>query len=173
MPTKKASTRLNTPWLTGSLRRMCRKKRRLYVSARKSHRKSHWEHYKAFKKDKLKALRRQRWSYINDLLQVGLDKGDSRPLWGYLRSQRQDNMGVSPLEDGGILHSNSLSQATILNNQFKSVFNDVEQGGIPRLYGPDYPDIADLYISIQGVEKLFRNICPTKAAGQTQSHVVS
>ena len=165
VPTKKASTRLNTPWLTGSLRRMCRKKRRLYVRARKSHRKSHWEHHKAFKKDTLKALRRQRWSYINDLLQVGLDKGDSRPLWGYLRSQRQDNMGVSPLKDGGILHSNSLSQATILNNQFKSVFNDVEQGEIPRLYGPDYPDIADLYISIQGVEKLLHNICPTKAAG--------
>ena len=74
-------------------------------------------------------------------------------------------MGVSPLKDGGILHSNSLSQATVLNNQFKSVFNDVEQGEIPRLYGPDYPDIADLYISIQGVEKLLRNICPTKAAG--------
>ena len=109
VPTKKASTRLNKPWLTGSLRRMCKKKRRLYVRARKSHRKSHWEHYKAFKKDTLKALRRQRWSYINDLLQVGLDKGDSRPLWGYLRSQRQDNMGVSPLKDGGILHSNSLS----------------------------------------------------------------
>ena len=45
------------------------------------------------------------------------------------------------------------------------MFNDVEQGGIPRLYGPDYPGIADLYISIQGVEKLLRNICPTKAAG--------
>ena len=144
---------------------MCRKKRRLYVRARRSHKRAHWDQYKAFKKDTLKAIRRQRWSYINDLLQVGLDKGDSRPLWGYLRSQRQDNMGVSPLKDGGILYSSSLTQASILNKQFKSVFNDLEQGEIPKPYGPNYPDIADLHISIQCVQKLLRNICPTKALG--------
>ena len=74
-------------------------------------------------------------------------------------------MGVSPLKDGGILYSDSLTQASILNKQFKSVFNDLEQGEIPKLYGPNYPHIADLHIFIQGVKKLLRNICPTKASG--------
>ena len=91
--------------------------------------------------------------------------GDSRPLLGYLRSKRQDNMGVSLIKDGGTLYSDSLTQASILDKEFKSVFNHLELGEIRKRCGPNYPDIADLHISIQDVEKLLRNICPTMASG--------
>jgi len=49
--------------------------------------------------------------YINDVLQLGLDKGDTKPFWRYMRAQRQDNAGVAPLLHNGILHTDSLSKA--------------------------------------------------------------
>ena len=31
---------------------------------------------------------------FNDVLQLGLDKGDTKPFWRYVRAQRQDNAGT-------------------------------------------------------------------------------
>ena len=72
------------------------------------------------------------------MFQVWLDKGDSRPLWGYLTAQRQDNMGASPLQKMVvILYSDGLTEASILNKQVKAVFNDSEQRENQKRYGPN------------------------------------
>ena len=168
IPTKMSTTRFNVPWFNGTLKRMCKKKQRLYNKAKKSHNKGDWNQYKSFKRDTLKAVRRQRWKYIHDLLQVGLDRGDTKPFWGYVKAQRQDNMGVSPLKDGGTLHPDALARATILNEQFESVFT--REGGfdVPHLHGPDYPNIPDIHVAQEGVEKLLKNLNPKKASGPDQ-----
>ena len=168
IPTKMSTTRFNVPWFNGTLKRMCKKKQRLYNKAKKSHNKGDWNQYKSFKRDTLKAVRRQRWKYIHDLLQVGLDRGDTKPFRGYVKAKRQDNMGVSPLKDGGTLHPDALSWATILNKQFESVFT--REGGfdVPHLHGPDYPNILDIHVAQEGVEKLLKNLNPKKASGPDQ-----
>jgi len=38
---------------------------------------------------------------------IGLDQGDTKPFWKYVRAQRQDNVGVAPLLDNGVLHTDS------------------------------------------------------------------
>jgi len=43
--------------------------------------------------------------------------------------------------------------ACILNKQFVSVFTREEVTNIRKLHGPNYPDITDLGISTEGVEK--------------------
>ena len=68
-------------------------------------------------------------------------------IWKYVRAQRQDNVGVAPLLDNGVLHADSLSKACILNKQFVPVFTREEVTDIPKLHGPNYPDITDLGIS--------------------------
>ena len=88
---------------------------------------------KSFKRDTLKAIRKHRWSYINNVLQLGLDQGDTKRFWKYVRAQRQDDVGVAPLLDNGVLHTDSLSKACILNKQFVSVFTREES---------NYPDIT-------------------------------
>jgi len=147
---------------------MCKKKQRLFNKAKRTKRAQHWEQYKSFKKDTLKAIRKRRWSYINDVLQLGLDKGDTKPFWRYVRAQRQDNAGVAPLLDNGVLHTDSLSKACILNKQFISVFTHEDDGDIPRLQGLRYPNVADLHISTEGVEKLLCNLNVSKASGPDQ-----
>ena len=103
VPTKLLSSRRNQPWFNASLRRMCKKKRRLFSVAKRSNKRVHWDRYRAHKKDTLKALRGARWTYIDSMLQTGLDEGNSKPFWRYIRSLRQDNIGVSPLKNGGKL----------------------------------------------------------------------
>jgi len=153
------------PWFNNTLKRLCNKKQRLFNKAKRTRKAQHWEQYKSFKKDLLKAIRRQRWCYINDMLQVGLDQGDSKPFWRYVRAQRQDTSGISPLLHQGVLHTDSLRKAKILNNQFMSVFTVEDSSNTTYLYGPDYPHIEDLTISREGVEKCLSNLNITKASG--------
>ena len=168
VPSKLSRSANKNPWLTNSVKRMCRKKQRLFNRARRTHKRSHWERYKAHKRDTLKAVRRARWSYVNDILQLSLDSGDSKPFWKYIKSQRQDSVGVSPLKSGGRLFSDSLDKAEILNTQFKSVFTKEDSSFIPKLLGPNYPTIDPLIINQNGVEKLLSGLNPSKAAGPDQ-----
>ena len=72
IPTKMTSSRDNMPWFNNTLKRMCKEKQRLFNKAKKTKRAQHWEQYKSFKKDTLKAIRKRRCRYINDVLQLGL-----------------------------------------------------------------------------------------------------
>ena len=165
VPSKMTSSRTNLPWFTNSLKRMCKKKQKLYNKAKKDNNNGNWLIYKSFKSDTLKSIRKARWDYINNTLQMALELGDPGPFWRYIRSQKQDNVGISPLKDGGKLHTDSMEKAEILSNQFKSVFTQEETTVIPHLHGPDYPTISILEVTSIGVTKLLNGINPKKAQG--------
>ena len=42
---KISTSKSNTPWFNPTLKRMCRKKQRLFSCAKKSHKKAHWDKY--------------------------------------------------------------------------------------------------------------------------------
>ena len=71
---------------------------------------------------------------------------------------------MAPLLDNGVLHTDSFSKACILNKQFVPVFTREEVTDIPKLHGPNYPDITDLGISTEGDEKLISNLNDSKAS---------
>ena len=147
---------------------MCHEKQRLFNRAKRSKRKQHWEAYRSHKKATLKALRRGRWGYIDNILQLGLEEGSSRPFWRYVKAQKQDSAGVTALKDQGKLFPDSSTKAEILNRQFKSVFtkdNEDHRNSGNCLHGPHYPSINRLSISVEGVEKFLSQIQPSKAAG--------
>ena len=168
VPFKMAKPRQSSPWFNSSLKRMCRKKQRLFNAAKRTHKKAHWDRYRAHKKDTLKAIRRSRWSYINDILQFGLDNNDSKPFWCYVRSQRQDSLGVSALKEGGTLYSDVKTKAEILSRQFCSVFTREDQQEVTKLYGPNYPSIDKIVINEKGVFNLLNGLNVSKASGPDQ-----
>ena len=94
-----------------------------------------------------------------------MEQGDSGPFGRFIRSQKQDNVGISPLNDGGKLHTDSIKKAEILSNQFKSVFTHEDTTAIPHIHGPDYPTIPSLEVAPLGVTKLLNGINPKKAQG--------
>ena len=107
IPSKLSSTRYNVPWLTSTIRRMCRKKRRLYRGAKKSGKQEHKTAFKAIQNETRYALRQEHWAYVNSILVDGLERGDVTPFYRYFKSQQQDSQSVYPLRERGQLFSDA------------------------------------------------------------------
>ena len=167
VPQKVSSTRRNVPWMTRSLRRMCRKKQRLYNQACKKHAPGAWEEFRKHQRRTTAALRSTRMDYINNILVEGMVTNDNKPFWKYIKSQRQENCGVAPLKSEGQLHSDACKKAEILNDQFTSVFTNDNQDNFAHtvLEGPSIPSISDIKVSMVGVLKMLRNLNVKKAGG--------
>ena len=143
----------------------------MFSKAKQSNKNSHWEKYRSFKKETLKAMRKARWNYIEGMLQESHDSGDNKSLWRYIASRRQDSVGVSALKIGGRLVSDSLSKAEALGRQFQSVFTrDDNNSNFTKLFGPNYPSIGNITIREAGVTKLLATLNPSKAAGPDAIH---
>ena len=149
VPTKLTSKRQNLPWLDKSLRKAIREKARLYNRAKTSKRPDLWAKYKLQKRDTQRNLRRARWSFINDKLLTSLETQKSKPFWHYIKSQRQDRCGVSPLLHAGQLHSDSRRKAKILSQQFCSVFTDEDTTNMPKLEGSPTTDMTSFQFTPQ------------------------
>ena len=131
IPSRMTSTKQHLPWLNSTTKRMCRRKQRLYNLARRTKKTKHWERFKEAKKNTCNALRRAHLNYINDIFEEGISNNDTKPFWRYVKSQRQENVGVAPLKANGQLHSDSATKANILSQQFQSVFTQ-EDGATPQ-----------------------------------------
>ncbi len=166
IPCTTTNIRKNLPWLNNSLKRMIKKKQRLYNKAKRTHKKKDWNKYNSHKKETLKALRRARWNYINNMLIEGMNNDNNKPFWRFVKSQNKENTGVAPLQTkhGGTTND-SQAKAEILNEQFKSVFTKHDDDDMPEMEGPEYEEIDKLEINVKGVEKLLKNLKVNKAPG--------
>ena len=166
IPTKLTSTRYNVPWINGDVKKMIRKKRRMYNKSKRTGKSEHKAAYKLFQNKTRDELRKAHWTYVNGILLDGLEQGDVKPFYSYVKSQQQDNQGVSPLRERGQLYSDAPSKARILSEQFKSVFTRDDPNALdPQLDGPAFPDIPSLVVHPRGVEKLLAELNPKKASG--------
>ena len=165
IPSKLSSKRYKLPWFNRELKRLCRKKARKYKKAKRSGREDHWEQYKEFQKVVQAKLTEGRWDYINRFLQIGLETGNKKPFWKYLRVQKQEDFGISALKSNEKMFTDRKSISEILNTQFKSVFTKKTSSKIPELPGVTFPSIKDLKIAEFGVFKLLDKIDVSKASG--------
>ena len=89
--------------------------------------------------------------YVNGILQNGLESGNNKPFWKYVKSQKQESFGISALQSNGNVITDSLSKVDILNSQFKSVFTPLSGNTFPQLPGTQFSKIKPLHISENGV----------------------
>jgi len=82
-----------------------------------------------------------------------------------VKAQRQDNFGIPPLKQNSELCANSKGKASIMLNEFTSVFTREDTSNIPTLNGQPYPSIENLQIHQDGVTKLLKDLDPNKASG--------
>ena len=101
----------------------------------------------------IKSLRKlcKLWDYINRFLQIGLETGNKKPFWKYLRVQKQEDFGILALKSNGKMFTDRKSISEILNTQLKSVFTKKTSFKIPELPGITFPSIKDLKITEFGV----------------------
>ena len=158
IPSKLSNSRHNFPWMNRNLKRLIRKKGRRFKKAKKSGMDEDRERYLDIEQMVKRELRDAERVYVNGILQNGLESGNNKPFWKYVKSQKQETFGISALKSNGNVIRDSLSKAEILNSQFKSVFTPQSGKTFPQLLGTQFPKIKPLHISENGVFMLLDKI---------------
>ena len=170
-PQKKLGSRWNVPWMNSSIKRMIRKKHKLYNRARKSNSQADWKMFKDLRKATKKRLTIAHNNYLLDLLKTDdMDLETRKPtitkrFWTYIRSKRQDNVGVTPLVINDDVVSDSREKANLLSNYFKSVFTKEDLQNMPPEATSPYADIPPIHFSTAGITKLLQKVNCKKANG--------
>ena len=166
VPSKMTSTRFNQPWITSSVKRLTRKKKRSYLRARRSRKEKDFHKYRSLKKQCRVACKEAYNDYVTNIISPDATHNPKR-FWSFINSKRSDTTGVSPLKgQDGITYSDSQKKADILNDQFASVFNHDEDPSCIVDKGPSpYPAMKKIVVSESGVCKLLSNLQIHKATG--------
>ena len=83
--------------------------------------------------------------------------------------KRTDSCGVAPLKRDGIAYSDARMKASILNNQFTSVFTSEDPlQPLPDMGPSPHPAVSDITITQEGVHKRLCHLNPHKATGPDQ-----
>ena len=166
IPTKWSSNRSHLPWLSSRIKKCIEKKHKLMQLAKKTGIPSDWTKYKQHKSITQKQVRQAHWNYVNAILNKSLENGNNKQFWKYIKARRNDNIGVAAIKKNGILYHDIRAKAELLSHQFKSVSTmDDDTDQLPTMSHPKYPNIENITISIEGVEKLLDNINIHKASG--------
>ena len=149
-----------------NLKRLIRKKGRRFKKAKKSGMDEDRARYLDIEHMVKRELRDAERVYVYGILQNGLESGNNKPFWKYVKSQKQESSGISALKSNGNVITDSLSKAEIFNSQFKSVFTP--QSGkktFPQLPGTQFHKIKPLHICENGVFMLLDRIDVSKSSG--------
>ena len=181
IPHRKTRVRLDLPYITGEIRRLIRRRDRLYKKMVKAcHNVA--DHgraaalkarYKALKCYIHQRIRRSYWRHVSQLVMPPDGSVMPRKLfWSYIHRNRTDNQSISALRDKstGELVTDTAGKANVLNRQFESVFTREtplsEQNRAPQ----DYPDIPDLTFTTKVVLKMLEELDVSKATGPNHYH---
>jgi hypothetical protein len=127
VPMKKRGISGRPPWMTRSILREVRKKRRLWAKARNDRS----AEYKAQEKKVKNIIRNAKRNLERKLaLENG---GNSKPFFAYLKSKLKNKSPVGPLKlrDGTVVNGNK-EMAEVLNSYFSSVFTDEGDDPVPE-----------------------------------------
>ncbi|XP_066911983.1 uncharacterized protein [Clytia hemisphaerica] len=164
VPTKSTSKRFHQPWFNRLCKRALFKKKRLYRCYKATRNPSDWKRYIEAKKKARKTCETIKNAYIKDSI-TSDDGKKNKKLFSYIKSTRNDVIGVSPLVDSNnVTHTVDSEISEILNNQFASAFSK-DDGNNPDVQGPKGSDISDILFTRNGIQKLLSDINPKKACG--------
>ena len=87
-------------------------------------------------------------------------------FWNYIKSLRKDIAGVAPFKENGRLFNAPRDKTEILSRQYLSMYtNENQDSPVPEPEGEPYPQMEDLLVSEEGLEKLLHRSNPHKASG--------
>lgn len=161
VPSKLSSTRFSQPWVNRKVKRLSRQKKRAYRKAKMTNSSADFDTYKRLQKDTRAECRRAHNTYVSDLV----SENNSKKLYTFIKGRRCDSSGVSSLRSNGVSFSDPKTKATLLNNQFCSVFTEEASSNMPTMDSEPSPSMHQFSINEEGVVKLLRDLNPHKATG--------
>ena len=192
IPVRKADTRDGFSWINQEIRRLIRKRDKLYKRWSRSGRP--YDHNKFLEQKHLvrQVSERAYEKYLGDILGLNNERDDqnmgeppkvkTKKLYSLLKQCKQDSGGIASLKKDGQTVSTETDKANTLNVQFQSVFSpktpvslkslaqkslqDLHDSGVDLPFQPSpYPKMPDISISAEGIDKLLLGLNPHKAAG--------
>ena len=165
---KQVKSHRRLPWITRQIKRMMRKRERLFKMARSSKHASHWQSYKKYPNLVKRQIHLAHSNYVNYVIGSFLGVGDGKAFWNYIKLQRTESIGIPPLQVGDNVFDSNEGKADILNKHFQSVFTLEDTSSLPQLPPSPYPQMDQLIINIPGLEKQLQKLKPNKAVGPDQ-----
>ena len=190
IPIRKAGTRDGFPWITQEIRRLMRKRDKLYRRWSRSGRPDDQKKFLDQKHLVRRITDRAYEKYLKDILGINNEADDldappkvkTKKLYSLLKHSKQDSSGIASLKANNKTYTEDPDKANALNAQFNSVFSpkspislkqiaqrtlqDLHDSGTKQPFRPSpHPKMPDIHISVQGIEKLLKSLNPHKAAG--------
>ena len=150
----------------------------MHTKAKKSNSELDWANFKAARKYIQVKLAASHTHYVNNIVDPSLktskeldkqgqyhSKDNNKGLWAYIKSKRQDSVGVSTLKANGIIATEAAEKATLLNSQFSSVFTRENIEDIPNLPESPHPQMPNITITCKGTQTLLEKLNASKATG--------
>ncbi|XP_072039179.1 uncharacterized protein [Amphiura filiformis] len=160
VPQKTIRQKWDVPWMTPEIKRLIRKKTRVYKVYKKYNSESKWEQFKQLRKSVQKSMQKAKNDYFMCLLDDGtktigndeVNPTTGKKFWTHVKSVKRDGCGVATLSVDGEEISSAKGKAKALNQQYESVFTSENLEQIPRMEGKPFPDIDPLTIDQDGVK---------------------
>ena len=173
IPHKQARVKENKPWVSPALRRLIKKRDRIFKKMRKQGTEELKQKNKQLRREVQRQLRRAYWNYLSKTFEEddSQQSTKSKRFWTYIKHQKSSNVGVAPLKVNGHLVSDEKEQAEALNQQFQRAFSEgrsyTEEEFAAKCEMPpsQFPVLDSLGITEPGVTKLLQALKPGKAPG--------
>ena len=117
IPQKIVRSFRKTPWFTRNLRRMMKKKHRLHNHAKKSGSNLACVKSKSYRKKTKTEVNKTSNVNVSNLLNNNM-KDNPKKFWKYVKSKRQDEIGMPTLKKDGLVFDTSKDKATYLISSF-------------------------------------------------------
>ena len=154
------------------LKRVIRKRERLFKKARRSKHASHWQCCKSYRNLVKKQIQQAHESYVNEVIGWSLEEGNAKSFKNYIKlKKKNESIGIPPLCDSNRLVSSNSGKANILNSYFKSAFTAEDTSTIPNEGTSPLPDIADISFTATGIVKQLQLLKPMKASAPDQDKI--
>ena len=189
IPMKLLSCKGSLPWITQEIKRLIRKRDKLYTACKASGDSGKRKSFLALRQLIKRKIKQAYQSHLEGLLGLGNNDQscDRKKLFSFLKNSRQDQQGPTPLQNNGKLTSDITDQCNVHNQQFQSVFTPrsplslsrlaqmklqdmvdegkMSPGTVPQTFRNKNQTMPQIEISINGILKLLYNLKPGKAAG--------
>ena len=153
-----------TPWITGEIKKLIRKRNRLFKIANKYNRAEHWSRYKVARREVKCKINRSRANYIEHIVS-DVDSNPKR-FWNYIKVIKTNNPSIDCLTVNGDTITDPEVMAEALNAQFNSVFNIHDDSEEPIFDPVPSPNMMrDIRCTSYEVRKLLNDIDVSKSRG--------
>ena len=158
-----SSSRYSQPCFNQECKKHVRKKKRLYNKARRTGLDVDWFRFKDAAARSRETCKKVYNNFISSSV-ASNNKSDSKQFFSFIKSKRNENVGISLLRENSMMKIADKDKDRILNHQVSSVFS-IDDQKTPEIKSPRASDMDGVIITTGGVKKLLDDLNAYKANG--------